>query len=555
MEKPSSDLEFKCPICLLIMKDPCLPVTCKCGTNFCKTCIDPIYETNKRCPICNESFSSIAPNVALKRTIDGKQVYCTYKRDGCRWRGELRRLHAHLVDASTPIANNCQYYPEPCMLCNVPIRRKCMFDHRNFECPKRTYYCDYCKYSSDYTDVIENHIPNCDFAPVSCSNVGCKAQMLRKDLSEHISVCPETVVWCAFASVGCDVFVPRKELHSHYERKMPFHMCLVAKHGREEREELRVKVDHLESENEKLSDIIISGLKDEVKSLREDIKTLKQNNDERLCEVEQKCTKSRDDCTSMINRQVKNQVAHHIKEVKREMKQGSTSHATAHQTQQSSDSLTQVNTSLPGCMKEGETSSFRHLKESCDSLSRNTSLEEVHRSIGMLQDETTAIKDKVAANQLNFEDLLQDQFITLTSAVGLLPVTVLLRDFSMWRVKGECASPPFYLDGYKLCLSAFVNEEPAPNIHGYFSLYVHLMKGENDSTLSWPFQRTVTLELLHPDDSKNEKVNLCFDSTLDKKCTGGVVGQERGEGWGYISQLVLHGFLMGEREILKIRVC
>ena len=105
VDKHSSDIESRCPICLLILKDPYYPINCKCGTHFCMTCIDWVYKTKgPSCPMCKEHFEGIAANLELKRALENKEVYCTYKLGGCTWKGALRNLDSHLMD------NCCMYF-------------------------------------------------------------------------------------------------------------------------------------------------------------------------------------------------------------------------------------------------------------------------------------------------------------------------------------------------------------------------------------------------------------------------------------------------------------
>lgn len=58
-------------------------------------------------------------------------------------------------------------------------------------------------------------------------------------------------------------------------------------------------------------------------------------------------------------------------------------------------------------------------------------------------------------------------------------------------------SPPFRVGrtGYKMCLKACLGGEKEGN-GTHLSLYVVMMKGEYDALLSWPFDRTVTIEVL-----------------------------------------------------------
>ena len=59
-------------------------------------------------------------------------------------------------------------------------------------------------------------------------------------------------------------------------------------------------------------------------------------------------------------------------------------------------------------------------------------------------------------------------------------------------------SKAFYtsVSGYKMCLGVF----PGGNGEGrgmHISLFIHLMKGESDSQLKWPFRGSVVIEMLN----------------------------------------------------------
>ena len=68
----------------------------------------------------------------------------------------------------------------------------------------------------------------------------------------------------------------------------------------------------------------------------------------------------------------------------------------------------------------------------------------------------------------------------------------------------------------------------------HVSVYVYLMKGPNDDSLSWPFTGTVTVELLNQLEDKNhDKKTLTFPA--DGVASQRVVNGERGTGYGYPS--------------------
>ena len=77
----------------------------------------------------------------------------------------------------------------------------------------------------------------------------------------------------------------------------------------------------------------------------------------------------------------------------------------------------------------------------------------------------------------------------------------------IWYSSGIYTSP----GGYKLCLSVYVNGNGEAAINSYISCFAHLMSGEYDDILEWPFQGEVTVELLNQLEDKNhEKEVLRF---------------------------------------------
>ncbi len=66
----------------------------------------------------------------------------------------------------------------------------------------------------------------------------------------------------------------------------------------------------------------------------------------------------------------------------------------------------------------------------------------------------------------------------------------------------------------------------------HVTVAAHLMKGDNDDSLSWPFTGRVTVELLNQLEDKNHhKETTTFPA--DDDVSQRVVDGERGEGWGY----------------------
>ncbi|XP_043942058.1 zinc-binding protein A33-like isoform X2 [Protopterus annectens] len=69
--------EFICSVCLELLN---VPVTLECGHNFCKSCIDRVWEIEKQpsCPECREEFTArkYAMNRLLANVIKRVQIQC-----------------------------------------------------------------------------------------------------------------------------------------------------------------------------------------------------------------------------------------------------------------------------------------------------------------------------------------------------------------------------------------------------------------------------------------------------------------------------------------------
>ena len=132
-DQPPQVLQCKCPICLLVLREP-YQATC-CGKSFCKECVEQVKTRDGRCPTCKtENFFSY-PNKGLQQSLYDFQVYCTHKSKGCEWTGELRELDNHLnpdppADKSL---EGCPFTVINCPLnsagCEVRLVRKDMKAH------------------------------------------------------------------------------------------------------------------------------------------------------------------------------------------------------------------------------------------------------------------------------------------------------------------------------------------------------------------------------------------------------------------------------------------
>ncbi len=84
--------------------------------------------------------------------------------------------------------------------------------------------------------------------------------------------------------------------------------------------------------------------------------------------------------------------------------------------------------------------------------------------------------------------------------------------------------------GYKMCIKVDANGYgEAKGTH--VSVFSHLMKGDNDDSLSWPFTGRVTIELLNQlEDDNHLKVTLTYLAVSG--VSQRVVDDDIGGGWG-----------------------
>ena len=94
VDSPPSYFQTECPVCCLLLWDP-YQATC-CGTSFCYSCSQRIKAGNNNCPTCRRKNFEVFPNKGLKRSICQLPVFCTHRKDGCTWKGELGELEHHL---------------------------------------------------------------------------------------------------------------------------------------------------------------------------------------------------------------------------------------------------------------------------------------------------------------------------------------------------------------------------------------------------------------------------------------------------------------------------
>ena len=266
VDEPPKHLQIECSICLCILHDPQV-IDCECGLSYCLSCIKPIYEGRRPCPLCNCSFPNLMSNRTLKRTLNGLKVYCSFVENGCEWIGELGQLQDHLNDSPEDSVSKllgCRFVQVYCAYCENVFERQCIQEHERNECLKRPFCCTHCReYESTFENVTKSHIPVCPSRPVPCPNE-CGEVPLCKDLDKHlIDSCPLQMIDCYFSYAGCEAMILRRDMEAHISENIVTHMCLQGASHQQQLLKLKSQVLKLQKENDKLKRKVESLVNDQ----------------------------------------------------------------------------------------------------------------------------------------------------------------------------------------------------------------------------------------------------------------------------------------------------
>ena len=110
-------------------------------------------------------------------------------------------------------------------------------------------------------------------------------------------------------------------------------------------------------------------------------------------------------------------------------------------------------------------------------------------------------------------------------------------------------SSPFYRYGYKCKIGIYPNGfDSGKNTH--LTVYLVIMKGEYDATLTWPFDKNCTFTLIDQQENEHNRENIVNSLTSDPKLRSFARPvKEQNVGWGF-HQFVSHEKLQKRRYIV-----
>ena len=586
VERPPKAVQCECPICLLVLREP-HQITC-CGYSFCGACVKHVQADNKCCPTCNEIDYTVFPDKRLKRSLNDFHVYCSNKEEGCEWAGELGELdrHLNLQPPSEKRFVGCLFSEVDCSFCSHPFQRRYVQTHQSEDCPSRPYSCQHCnEYSATFDDVTAKHWPLCAFFPLSCPN-SCELVLQRREIENHVKKeCPLTSIDCDFHMVGCKAQLPRKDMPRHTSCDLAPHLSLLQMHVvthpedtaslmplligsmqrividnealRRQNAALKTSVGQVEASSrdhqETLEELTYTGTLP-VEFTMSDFEEHKANNDEWFSPPFYTHTHGYKLCIKVdanglhVNCGKGTHVSIYLRLMRGEYDddlqwpfQGSVSLQLLNQLEDRKhhSGILDAYKCTPELIKRVVDKERAQLGPGLPEFIAHTEL--VVKNCQYLKNNQLRIRVCQATNlsrKLCIDKEYQNVLslaATVEERVCLVPIEFTIRNFKQHKDKNLWHSHAFYTqkEGYRFCVEIY------PNGYGshkgsHMSLYTSIMRGPFDAKLKWPFEGSITIQVLNQVEDKNhlEKI-IDYTEQTDGSCNSRAIDAEISAGWGY----------------------
>ncbi|XP_076803008.1 TNF receptor-associated factor 6-like [Clavelina lepadiformis] len=557
---PTLDNKYMCPICLLALRDP---VQTSCGHRFCHLCILRCIRNQARCPVDQIPLSSkqLFQDRSAHREVLDLKVKCS--NDGCDVVLELRHMQKH-HDICPFLQVPCKYY------CGVTFALSESHFHYESQCTHRPVRCSVCQQTYPLNAAMAHEEDCKQHEPVECEH--CKHKFKRYRLNQHISgECPQAPIKCVFDNVGCHKQHPRHHIEEHMKKSTQVHL-----------QYLLSTVTALQKQSNTLQENLIKA--------QENFKTFNVSSSQSapLSQVPPS-TKILDldelNCTiTNINLYDSDSEIHH-----------DTSPATEVDEKDEFDEIALIKASH----KQLEERYGRSASSSSSVASSPVVLPNTFNTtdvctckaaagLKVLQNKHTDHDEKIVSLDHHVRELvakMENQVLqmkdinTKLSAVEQRLEQQELRccnGLYYWKIKeyaklrraatiGDMPvlhSPGFYTSpqGYRMCIRA--NLDGVENAQGtHLSLFVHIMKGEYDDFLTWPFYGTITLTIINQRELPSQRMNI--SETLEARSNlmafQRPTTERNQKGYGYIDfyplrMLETNGFTKNNTLVIKAQV-
>ena len=494
--------EFFCPVSFAVLLEPY-------QTQCCANQLS--QETYQRlqgqpCPVCREENLAAMKDNFHKRRVFSLKVRCPHKAEGCEWQGELRGLEQHLNTNSS--AGECRYVDVDCpYACGERVQRRSLEEHKSQRCPLRPFTCQYCNHKATHQKVTKEHWPVCEKYPLPCPNECGEGEIERQHLKGHLEqTCPLEVIQCDFSYAGCGAQLQRRLMSAHMKEGMEAHLSLLS-----------LVVPNLQTLVQQQGDLM-KQMRDQSKQQGDQIK---QQGDL----IKQMRDQSKQDRDQMKQQgdQIKQQGDQQGDQIKQQ----------GDQMKQQGDQMKQQG---------------YHIKQQGDQIKQQGDL------IKQMRDQIKLDREQDRDQIKQQGDLMiqmRDQMKQMENRIKQLekpfpPVDIIMDDFEKHKKSNDIwFSRPFYTHhgGYKMCLmvdaNGVVGGKGTP-----VSVLVHLMRGEFDDFLKWPFRGDVTIQLKKTDPPHYQMIRS-FDNATPDRCVCKPPTKGRNLGWGYYQYISLADLYAG----------
>ncbi|XP_068135793.1 TNF receptor-associated factor 5 [Hyperolius riggenbachi] len=457
---------YKCASCHQVLHNP---HQTGCGHRFCEHCVlglNEFYEM-PQCPIDNEiiKLQEIFKDNCCKREVMNLLVYCRNS-PSCDVRVTLGRFQDHLAQ--------CLYEVVLCsnIGCHEKVCRKDLETHLLTQCELRDAMCQYCSKSMTSIDLQVHTRKYCPLYPVPCPN-SCSDTFPREQLEEHLGVCLEAEVECPFTNYGCYVKVKRGKMKVHEDTFLRDHMLYVLNRN--------------------------TKLEKQMQDLKQSLE-VKESKIQELCDSVKWCEK---ECRQFV----------HLGGMNGSQLSGS--QTLVSYMEKASWLEEQVMTLVQLVSEVQSRQDLKPLIETIECIKQKvTSMESHKERLDNLEHQFSKHSTQIHLHkaQLNSNE---DRFRLLESTCYNGKLIWKITDYERKKreaVEGRVASifsQHFYTSrcGYRLCARAYLNGDGSGK-GNYLSLYFVVMKGEFDSLLPWPFKQKVTFMLFDQSGKRNHIVDV-----------------------------------------------
>ncbi|KAL5497364.1 hypothetical protein EMCRGX_G013829 [Ephydatia muelleri] len=164
------------------------------------------------CPKCGK-HTEIMYDRSSHQTVKALKVHCKCG----SWTGNLSDLNNHMKKDCSHAFIDC---PNSC---GVKVQNGKLEYHKVNDCSKRSHNCPYCGMTSTYEDITKDHLPQCAETIVPCPNKCGNEAIQHKQLKEHIDQCPNTTLKCEYSLVGCEHSCKQQLMDKHLKSEKAQH--------------------------------------------------------------------------------------------------------------------------------------------------------------------------------------------------------------------------------------------------------------------------------------------------------------------------------------------